>query len=127
MTKFSRNLIYIYHINVWSRIYQGGKDKIFIFNPNSERDSISLVPNCIVGIREDPGFILLSSHQQRDPQCWPFQQQPMNRLQSHPKQLWGAAESGFCRRKRDITIPLVLTNNNYAINSFDIHLNSFAI
>ena len=47
MTKFGRNLIYIYHINVWSRIYQGGKDKIFIFNPNSERDSISLVHNFI--------------------------------------------------------------------------------
>ena len=47
MTKFGRNLIYIYHINVWSRIYQGGKDKIFIFNLDSERDSISLVHNCI--------------------------------------------------------------------------------
>ena len=41
-----------------------------------------------------------------DPQCWPFRQQPVNRLQSHPKQLWGAVESGFCKQKRDITTPL---------------------
>ena len=47
MTKFGRNLIYIYHISVWSRIYQGGKDKIFIFNPDFERDSISLMHNWI--------------------------------------------------------------------------------
>ena len=47
ITKFGRNLIYIYHINVWSRIYSGGKDKIFILNPDFERDNISLVCNCI--------------------------------------------------------------------------------
>ena len=66
-----------------------------------------------VGLRADPGFILLSSHQQKDPQCWPFWQQPANRLQSHPKQLWGAAKPGFCKQKRDITLPLALTTNIY--------------
>ena len=80
-----------------------------------------------VGLRVDLGSILLSSHQQTDPQCWPFRQQPANRLQSHPKQLWGAIESGFCKKKRDIIVPLALTNNNYAIQCFDIHSNSFAV
>ena len=72
-------------------------------------------------------LMLLSLHQQIDPQCWPFRQQPANRLQSHPKQLWGAAESGFCRQKRDIIVPLVLTKYTYTIQSFDIQLNSFVV
>ena len=47
----------------------------------------------------DPGFTF-NFAPTKDPQCWPFRQQPANRLQSHPKQLWGAAESSFCKQKR---------------------------
>ena len=83
--------------------------------------------NQFVGLREDPGFIPLTSHQQKDPQCWPFRQQPANRLQSHPKQLWGAAEPGFYKQKRDIIVALALTTNIYTKQSFDIHLISFAV
>ena len=81
----------------------------------------------MLGYRVDLGFIPLNSHQQKDPQCWPFRQQPANRLQSQLKQLWGAAESGFCKQKRDITVPLAFTNNNHTIHIFDSHLYSFAI
>ena len=76
-------------------------------------------PDLTVGLWADPGFIPLTSHQQKDPQCSPFWQQLANMLQSHPKQLWGAAELGFCKQKRDITVPLALTNNNHTIQSFD--------
>ena len=76
----------------------------------------------MLGTEKTQILILLSSHQQTDPQCWPFRQQPANRLHSHLKQLWGAAKSGFYRKERDITIPLALTNNNHAIQRFDFYL-----
>ena len=43
------------------------------------------------------------------------------------KQLWGAAESGFYKQKRDITVPLALKNINHTTQSFDSYLISFAI
>ena len=36
-------------------------------------------------------------------------------------------ESGFWKQKRDITVPLALTNNNHTIQSFESYLNSFAV
>ena len=69
----------------------------------------------MLGLGQNQVLILLSSHQQRDTQCWPFRQKPANRLESHPKHLWGVTESSFCRQKRDITVPLALTSNDHTI------------
>ena len=71
----------------------------------------------LLGNRADPSLILLC-HTNKDPQCWPFQQQPARRLQSHPKQLWGAAESGFCKQRGGLlylSLLITLLNNNYKL------------
>ena len=65
-----------------------------------------------VGLQGRPKLYTINFTPTKDPQCWPFWKQPANRLQSHLKQLWGAAESGFLQAEEGYYCTFSL-NNKY--------------